>query len=77
MVEEEAEEELAEVVEAVALEVREEEEVEVGASEEGEEAVVASEGEDIKYQLTETSADFCVNLRDLLLWIRNLCLEQA
>lgn len=47
-VEEEAEEELAEVVEVVALEVREEEELEVGASEEGEEAVVVSEGEDIK-----------------------------
>lgn len=39
---------MAEVVEAVVLEVQEEEEVEVGASEEGEEAAVVSEGEDIK-----------------------------
>lgn len=46
-VEEEAEAELAEVVAAVVLEVQEEEEVEVGASEEGEEAAVVSEGEDI------------------------------
>lgn len=63
-VEEEAEEELAEVVEAVVLEEREEEEVEVGASEEGEAAVVVSEGEDIKYnncqKLQLISAISCV-----------------
>lgn len=73
-VEEEEEEEAAEVAEAVALEVEEEAEA---SGEEG--AVVVSEGEDIKWTVDrETSqADFCINLHDLLLWIRKLFLEQV
>lgn len=66
-VEEEEEAEVAEVAEAVVSEVEEE----VEASEE-EGGVVVSEGEDIKYNSWQRNF-----LHELLLWIRNLFLEQV